>query len=111
MKPSYEPVSCGFRVRLMSPLGVYLNQSITFRDVAFIASSDLCFSIVRIVEEEWGAEVDSLSPLDIPLLGSLLLSGAGYPYPVSGLLLETATQEVLNSDCIEECRHHLLAHI
>ncbi len=64
------------------------------------------------MEEERGfSEVDSLSPLDIPLPGSLLLSRAGYPYPVSGLVLETATQEFLNSDCIAECRQHLLAHI
>jgi hypothetical protein len=39
------------------------------------------------------------------------LSGAGYPYPASGLLLETARQEALHPDCIEECRYHLLAHI
>lgn len=112
MKPSYKPVSCGFRVRLMSPLGVYPDHSIILEDAAFIVSSDLCFSIVRIVEEDWGfSEVDSLSPLDIPLLGSLLLSGAGYPYPVGGVELETATQEPLNSDCIAECRQHLLAHL
>ena len=112
MKPSYKPVSCGFRVRLMSPLGVYPDHSIILKDVAFIVSSGLCYSIVRIVEEDWGgAEVDSLSPLDIPLLGSLLLSRAGYPYPVGGLVLETATQELLSADCIAECRQHLLAHI
>jgi hypothetical protein len=111
MTPSYKPVNCGFRVRLMSPLGVYPDQSIVLRDVAFVVSSDLCFSIVRIVEEEWEAEVDSLSPLDIPLLGTLLLSGAGRPYPASGLLLETAKQAVLDSACIDECRHHLLGHI
>lgn len=112
MKPSYKPVNCGFRVRLMSPLGVYPDHSIIFKDAAFIVNSDLCFSIVRIVKEDWGfSEVDSLSPLDIPLLGSLLLSRAGYPYPISGVELESATQELLNADCIAECRQHLLAHI
>lgn len=96
----------------MSPLGVYPDHSIILKDAAFIVNSDLCFSIVRIVEEDWGfSEVDSLSPLDIPLFGSLLLSRAGYPYPVSGVELEAATQELLNSDCIAECRQHLLAHI
>jgi hypothetical protein len=96
----------------MSPLGVYPDHSILLKDAALIVNSDLCFSIARIVEEDWGfSEVDSLSPLDIPLFGSLLLSRAGYPYPVSGVELEAATQEVLSSDCIAECRQHLLAHI
>jgi hypothetical protein len=96
----------------MSPLGVYPDRSIIGRDAAFIVDSGLCFSVVRIAHEDWGfSEVDSLSPLDIPLLGSLLLSRAGYPYPVGGVELETTTQELLNSDCIAECRQHLLAHI
>jgi hypothetical protein len=39
------------------------------------------------------------------------LSRAGYPYPVSGVVLETVTQKLLDPDCIAECRQHLLAHI
>jgi hypothetical protein len=69
----------------------------------------MCFSIVRIVKEDWGfSEVDSLAPVDIPLLGSLVLCGAGYPYPFSGVTLEAETQEALNIGCIAECRQHLL---
>jgi hypothetical protein len=79
MQPSYKPVNCGFRVRLMSPLGVYPSQSIVLEDVAFVVSSDLCFSIVRIEEEEWDADVDSLSPLDIPLFGRSPLVRGGLP--------------------------------
>jgi hypothetical protein len=112
MNISDKPVSLGFRVRLMSPLGTYPYESILSDDAAFVVTSDLSFSIVRIVEEDWGfSEVDSLSPLDIPLFGALLLSGAGYPYPFSGVELEAEKREPLNAGCIAECRHHLLAHI
>jgi hypothetical protein len=53
MDISYKPVSLGFRVRLMSPLGTYPCDSIVSDDAAFIVASDLSFSIVRIVEEDW----------------------------------------------------------
>jgi hypothetical protein len=96
----------------MSPLGVYPDRSLILEDAALIVNSDLCFSIVRIVKQDWGfSEVDSLSPLDIPLSGSLLLSGVGSPYPISGVVLETAEQEPLTEDCIAECRQHLMADI
>jgi hypothetical protein len=112
MKISYKPVSLGFRVRLMSPLGTYPYESIVSDDAAFVVTRDLSFSIVRIMEEDWGfSEVDSLSPVDIPLLGALLLSGAGYPYPFGGVELEAERREPLHAECIAECRHHLLAHI
>jgi hypothetical protein len=103
------PVASGFHVRLMSPLGIYPVDSIILADAAFIASPELCFSIVRIVKEDWGfSEVDSLAPLDIPLLGGLILSGAGYPYPFSGVTLESDTRKALTPECIAECRQHLL---
>jgi hypothetical protein len=112
VKISYKPVSLGFRVRLMSPLGTYPDGTIVSDDAAFIVNADVSFSIVRIVEEDWGfSEVDSLSPLDIPLFGALLLSRAGYPYPFSGVELEAEKREPLDAACIAECRHHLLAHV
>jgi hypothetical protein len=93
----------------MSPLGIYPGRSILLANAALIVSHEMCFSIVRIVKEDWGfSEVDTLAPVDIPLLGSLVLSGAGYPYPFSGVTLETETQEALNTGCIAECRQHLL---
>jgi len=93
----------------MSPLGIYPSRSILLANAALIVCHEMCFSIVRIVKEDWGfSEVDSLAPVDIPLLGSLVLSGAGYPYPFSGVTLEAETQEALNIGCIAECRQHLL---
>jgi hypothetical protein len=96
----------------MSPLGTYPYGTIVSDDAAFIVNADVSFSIVRIVEEDWGfSEVDSLSPLDIPLFGALLLSRAGYPYPFGGVELEAEKREPLDADCIAECRYHLLAHV
>jgi hypothetical protein len=112
MNISYKPVSLGFRVRLMSPLGSYPCESIISEDAAFIVGSDVTFSMVRIVEEDWGfSEVDSLSPRDIPLLGALLLSGAGYPYPFSGVEIEADKREPVNADSIKECRRLLLEQV
>src|SRR5260370_20007667 len=109
MSPSYMAVACGFQVRLMSPLGTYPDGSIILEDAALIVNPDLCFSIVRIKDEDWGfSEVDSLSPLQIPLLGSLLLSRIGYPYPMHGVTLEAESQEEMSPECINECRRHLL---
>jgi len=109
VRRSYKPVASGFHVRLMSPLGIYPDCSIILPDAAFAAAPDLCFSIIRIVKEDWGfSEVDSLAPIDIPLFGSLILSGAGYPYPFSGVTLESDKQEALTAGCIAECRQHLL---
>lgn len=109
MKQSYKPVASGFHIRLMSPLGVYPDRSIILADAAFIVEPELCFSMVRIVKEDWGfSEVDSLDPLDVPLFGSLILSGAGYPYPFSGVILESEMWETLTPRCIAECRQHLL---
>jgi hypothetical protein len=93
----------------MSPLGIYPCRSILLADAALIIAPELCFSIIRIVKEDWGfSEVDSLMPVEIPLFGSLVLSGAGYPYPFSGVTIETETQEALDTGCISECRQHLL---
>ena len=109
MKPSPIPVAHGFHVSLMSPLGSYPESSIILDDAAYIMSPDICFSIVRIKEENWGfSEVDMLSPLEIPLLGSVLLAGPGYPYPMYGLTLETEGSPPITADCISECRGHLL---
>lgn len=79
---------------------------------------EICFSIVRVKGEDWSfSEVDSLTPLEIPLLGSILLSGdAGdryiYPYPSPReLLLETVSEEDLDSRCLFECRDLLLEHL
>lgn len=109
MKPSYKPVACGLDVCLMSPLGAYPDTSLVFEDTALVIDSQACFSIIRIKKEDWGfSEVDSLSPLQIPLLGGLLLSGVGCPYPAHGLTLESASHEQLTPECVSECRTHLL---
>jgi hypothetical protein len=55
----------------MSPLGSYPDTSMVLEDAAYIMSPEICFSIIRIKEEDWGfSEVDMLSPLEIPLLAA-----------------------------------------
>ena len=109
MRKSYKPVSCGFYVRMMSPLGLYPDKDIILDDACLIATPEICFSIIRIKEEDWGfSEVDSLTPQEIPLLGSLLLPRVGSPYPVHGVTLEANHHKYIGPECIQECRTHLL---
>jgi hypothetical protein len=109
MKLSHRPVAQGFHVCLLSPLGSYPESSVILDDAAYIMSPDICFSIVRITKEDWGfSEVDMLSPLEIPLLGAILLAGPGYPYPMYGLTLEAEGSPLFTADCIAECREHLI---
>ncbi len=120
MKLSRNPIEKGFRVRLMSPLGRYPANNLCSESAALIISPDICFSIVRVPREDWNwgfSEVDVLTPHEIPLYGSILLSGeAGtpylYPYPTSYcVLLETETLEDIDDCCIEECKSFLLDNI
>ena len=118
VKTSGIPIKRGFQARLMSPLGSYPANSYVTGTAAMVIGPEICFSIVRVKGEDWSfSEVDSLTPLEIPLLGSILLSGeAGdpyiYPYPSSrDLLLETGSEENLDSQCISKCRDFLLEHL
>ncbi len=106
---SYTPVTCGFHVTMMSPLGSYPEHSVILDDAALVVERDLCYSVVRIVKEDWGfSEVDSLSPLEIPFLASLLLLRVGLPYPFGGLTLRADGPEPLTADLLQECRGHLI---
>ena len=49
-----------------------------------------------------------LSLLEIPLLGSVLLAGPWYPYPMYGLTLKAEDSPLITADCIAECRDHLV---
>ena len=115
MKPSYKPVEKGFWVRLMSPLGSYPANTFVTESAALVVTPEICFSVVRVEEEDWSfSEIDSLTPLEIPLLGSILLSVRSgelyiYPYPThQALLLETAAKKDINDKCISECKDFLL---
>jgi hypothetical protein len=118
MKVSHEPIETGFRVRLMSPLGSYPANTFTTKSATLVVTPEICFSIVRVKGEDWSfSEVDSLTPLEIPLLGSILLSVSSgnryiYPYPTDHeLLLETSDKEDINDKCISECRDFLLDNV
>jgi hypothetical protein len=109
------PVNKGFRVRLMSPLGCYPAVSCCFESAALIVSPELCFSIVRVSQEEWSfSGVDVLRAIEIPLYGSILLSGEAetpflYPYPTDySVLLETESLASIDERCILDCKSFLL---
>jgi hypothetical protein len=97
---------------MMSPLGRYPECSVILEDAALVVEKDLCYTVVRIVTEDWGfSEVDDLSPLEIPFLASLLLARAGLPYPYGGVVLKAGGPEPLTVMLLQECREHLLKQI
>jgi hypothetical protein len=115
MRKSYKPVATGFLVRLMSPLGRYPTESFVSESSALIISSDISFSVARIEKEDWSfSEVDCLNALELPLYGSVLLSGkAGtqylYPYPTPvSETLETDSLEKIDDQNITECKSFLI---
>src|SRR5215469_4303923 len=114
MEHSSVSVKNCFLVRLMSPLGCYPADSLLSASAALMVSPDICFSIVR-VEEGWSTEVDTLNAAEIPLFGSILLTGeAGspylYPYPTVHLI-KTESLENVNEQSIAKCKALLLAQL
>ena len=111
MKVSHMPVAKRFHVRLMSPLGRYPTNSFCSESAALIVSPEVCFSIVRVPPGGSGfSELDCLTAFELPLYGSILLSGeAGspyvYPYPTdSSVTLKTEHFASIEEPCIRECR-------
>lgn len=64
-------------MRLMSPIGVYPHQNFTSPSCCLAVADEFCFSIVRL-QDEWKhgsfSEIDSLLPIEIPLLSAFLLA-------------------------------------
>jgi hypothetical protein len=115
MKRSPVPVENGFRVRLMSPLGSYPADSFIAESASLVVATEICFSAARVKSEDWRfSEVDNLHAIEIPLLGSIILSGGGgeryiYPYPTHNILtLESAADEALTENASSECKALLL---
>lgn len=118
MRLASAPVEKGFQVRLMSPLGSYPADSFIAASAALVVDPEICFSVVRVKQVDWGfSEVDRLDPREIPLLGSIILSGEGgdpyiYPYPThQELLLESRADEELNEESFTDCKSLLLDYL
>jgi hypothetical protein len=99
----------------MSPLGRYPSSSFVSESAALIISSEICFSIVRVSHEDFSfSEVDTLKAIEIPLYGSILLSGEPgtpylFPYPSSdSVALDTESRSDINEQCIAKCKLFLL---
>lgn len=100
----------------MSPLGSYPSSTIIADSAALVATPELCLSVAAAKGADLGfSEVDGLCPREIPLLGSILLSGdAGdpyiYPYPADfDVFLETTAELSLSAERIAQCADFLLA--
>jgi hypothetical protein len=114
MKPSYKPVSKGLYVRLMSPLGRYPIKGFRSSSAALIVSSEVSFTIVQILKGDLSfSEVDILKKLEIPLFGSILLTGEPgapylYPYPANSFTLNTESVVNIGDEQIAQCKSILL---
>ena len=104
------PIEKGFRVRLLSPMGEYPPQSFFSQSAALIISPDVCFTITRVQSRDWSfSEADSLTRIELPLYGSMLLCGEPgtphcSPYPTSVLTdLGTISDEEIGPN-VDKCK-------
>ena len=118
MKPSYLSAENNFCVRLMSPLGRYPAESLYCETAALIISPEICFSVTQIGRGHgWASEVDRLTPAEIPLFGSVVLSGEVghpylYPYPtVDAITLNFPSVDAINELVGLECKARLIEFI
>ncbi|WP_158785895.1 hypothetical protein [Granulicella sp. L46] len=113
--PDYRGRKPGFLVRLLSPLGSYMDQTILEADRAMVISAELCFTVTRIVSDDSFSEIDSLAPYEIPLLGSVLLcvkkdEPRFFPYPAhQSVRLGLPLSTVLTGDIIDEAGRWLVS--
>jgi hypothetical protein len=103
----------------MSPLGTYPEETFLGTSAALVSAPDICFSIVRL-QSEWQhhgfSEVDSLLPIEIPLLAALMLAvdeGERYalPYPTHQIIyLRAPEHHYLDGEAIEEGKEWMRAY-
>lgn len=107
----------GFILRLLSPLGSYPAESFVGADERMIVGSDLCFMMTKSRQDDSFSEIDQLDPVEIPLLGTMLLCTEKdetriCPYPADTLLhLYSHSGSDLTDEIAEEGRKLLLAAI
>jgi len=63
----------GFIVRLLSPLGSYPAESFIGKDERMMVGPGLCFTVTKSRADDSFSEIDRLEPVEIPLLGRILL--------------------------------------
>lgn len=104
----------------MSPLGSYPEETFLGTTSALATAPDICFSIVRLHRglEHWDfSEVDTLSPVEVPLLAALTLAvdeGERYiePYPThQAIYLRASSDRSLDAATVEEAREWIRAYV
>ena len=75
---AHPPLEQGIMVRLLSPLGVYPTEGFRHREAAMVLSQDVCAILTAFkkvqVPDDYHSEVEFLSPFDVRLLASVILS-------------------------------------
>jgi hypothetical protein len=104
----------------MSPLGIYPAETFLRPSAALVTAPDICFSVVRL-RDAWNSndfsEVDSLLPIEIPLLAAVLLAvadGERYvePYPTHQTIhLRSAPGHVLDATAVAEASEWIRAYV
>lgn len=88
-KREFWPIESGARVRLLSPMGSYQQESVISRHGCVFVDDKLCFSVVRFARRsqiETYSELDHVGTAEVRLLSSTLLAAKSYyvtirPYP------------------------------
>ena len=107
----------GFIVRLLSPLGSYPAESFIGKDERMMVGPDLCFTVTKSRVDDSFSEIDRLEPVEIPLLGTILLCTEKdqfsiCPYPAyTSLHLYSRAGTDLTDEIAAEARRLLLAAI
>jgi hypothetical protein len=105
----------GFIVRLLSPIGSYPAETFVGTDERMIIGSDLCFLMTKSRPNDSFSEIDGLDPVEIPLLGTMLLCAEKgepriCPYPADTTLhLYSRSDHELTDEIVDEGRRLLLA--
>jgi hypothetical protein len=75
---AHPPLEEGVTVRLLSPLGVYPIQGFRHREGAMVLSPDVCCILTAFkkieLPEHYYSEIEFLSPFEVRLLASVILS-------------------------------------
>jgi hypothetical protein len=75
---AHQPLEQGVTVRLLSPLGVYPIEGFRHREAAMVLSHDACAILTAFkkiqVPEDYYSEIEFLSPFEVRVLASVILS-------------------------------------
>jgi hypothetical protein len=114
------PVNTGVRLRLLSPVGTYQDESLISRHGCIFVDHGLCFSVVRFERQsqvETYSDIVSLGSVEVKLLSASLLAAKSYyvtvkPYPAYSMTLSLPFKTRLSAQRTrKKLRDILLRHL